>query len=250
MSPALYRGDPAIVSFQAMNRLREMQVADVNSVETTDSCDLQEFNIRLANSEGRREAATMLVKKMYAWRGYDIEGPKTAEPDCVTLTADNSGATVGTMTLCFDGAAGLPADHTFREELDILRSQSKVLCEPSRLAVDKETPVRVLAALWHIAYIYCHKIHHCTDYVIEVNPRHAMFYKRMLGFTEFGAQRMCERVNAPAILLRLECSYVESQVKRFGGLYEKSKNERSFYPHCFSSDDEAGIEGRLISRRT
>lgn len=250
MSPALHGIDPTLASFQALNRLREMQVDDLSPIEMTNSCDLQEFNIRLANSEGRREAATLLLKKMYAWRGYDIEVPKAGEPDCITLTADTAGETVGTMTLCFDGEAGLPADHTFREELDILRRTSKVLCEPSRLAIDKETPVRVLAALWHISYIYCHKIHHCTDYIIEVNPRHAGFYKRMLGFKEFGAQRMCERVNAPAILLRLECSYVESQVKRFGGLYEKSRNERSFYPHCFSLDDEAGIEGRLISGRT
>ena len=250
MSPALSRADPTLVSFQTLNRLRGMQVDNFDSIEMTNLCDLQEFNIRLANSEGRREAATMLLKKMYAWRGYDIEVPKAGEPDCITLTADTGGETVGTMTLCFDGEAGLPADHTFREELDILRGQSKVLCEPSRLAIDKETPVRVLAALWHISYIYCHNIHHCTDYIIEVNPRHAMFYKRMLGFKEFGAQRICERVNAPAILLRLECAYVKSQVKRFGGLYDKSENERSFYPHCFSSGDEAGIEGRLISGRT
>ena len=250
MSPAIFRENSAIVSFQSTNHLREMQFDASNHIDTMESCDVQEFNIRMANSEGRREAATMLLKKMYAWRGYDIETPSIGEPDAVTLTADTAGETVGTMTLCFDGEKGLPADETFREELDDLRRQSKVLCEPSRLAIDKETPIRVLAALWHISYIYCHKIHRCTDYVIEVNPRHAVFYKRMLGFREFGEQRLCTRVNAPAILLRLECSYVESQVKRFGGLYEKSKNERSFYPHCFSLGDEAGIEGRLITGRT
>ena len=83
---------------------------------------------------------------MYAWRGYDIETPSIYELNTVTLTADPAGETAGTMTLCFDGMAGLPTDETFREELDALRHQSKVLCEPSRLAINKETSIRVLAA--------------------------------------------------------------------------------------------------------
>ena len=32
--------------------------------------DRKEFKIRLANTHGQRSAATMLIKKMYSWRGY------------------------------------------------------------------------------------------------------------------------------------------------------------------------------------
>jgi hypothetical protein len=39
-----------------------------------------------------------------------------------------------------------------------------------------------LANLFHLAVIYARDIHHCTDIIIEVNPRHRRFYERMLGF--------------------------------------------------------------------
>jgi hypothetical protein len=250
MSPAIFRGESTIVSFQSPSRQRDNDPVEAQSEGDATPFDIQEFNIRMANSQGRREAATLLLKKMYAWRGYSLETPTYHEPNLITLTADTAGKTVGTMTLCFDGELGLPADENFHGELDLLRAQSRRLCEPSRLAIDKDTPKRVFAALMHISYIYSHNIHRYTDYVIEVNPRHAVFYKRMLGFEEFGAERMCTRVNAPAVLLRLECGYIAEQIKKFGGLFENSGRERSFYPYFFSNRDEIGINDRLVTGRT
>ena len=58
--------------------------------------------------------------------------------------------------------------------------ESMTLAAPPMIGAEYLTS-SVLAALWHISYIFCHKIHHCTDYIIEVNPRHAVFYNRMLG---------------------------------------------------------------------
>lgn len=247
MSPAIFRDESTIVSFQSPN-LRELDTIDSSAAIAEAAFDLQEFNIRMANSQGRREAATLLLKKMYSWRGYAVEAPPEDEPNLITLTADTGGKTVGTMTLCLDSdEAGLPADETFRQELDMLRAQSRRLCEPSRLAIDRDTPKRVFAALMHISYIYAHKMHHFTDYVIEVNPRHATFYKRMLGFQDFGAQRICARVDAPAVLLRLECSFMAEQIRLYGGLFENAIQERSFYPYAFSSKDEAGIHHRLMT---
>lgn len=82
-----------------------------------------------------------------------------------------------------------------------------------------------------------------TDVVIEVNPRHVRFYKRMLGFVEFGAERMCSRVDAPAVLLRLELDYVDrpSSWGQSGSL----RGERSLYPCFFATMDEVGIARRL-----
>ena len=246
MSPAIFRDESTIVSFQSPIRARD--IAPLQSGTDCDRAapDLDEFfNIRMANSQGRREAATMLLKKMYSWRGYSVDTPTPPRPNAITLTADTAGKTVGTMTLCFDGVDGLPADDTFRAELDELRAQSRRLCEPSRLAIDKDTPRRVFAALMHISYIYSHKIHKFTDYIIEVNPRHAVFYKRMLGFQDLGTERMCARVDAPAVLLRLECQHMAAQINKYGGLFENAAKERSFYPFFFSNRDEIGIHHRL-----
>lgn len=250
MIPAISHDELTIVSFQSPNRLADVHALNPAHEDCDVPCAAQEFHVRMANSEGRREAATLLLKKMYAWRGYSVESSTNEEPNVITLTADTNGSTVGTMTLCFDSEIGLPADETFHQELESLRVMNRRLCEPSRLAIDRGTPTRVFAALMHISYIYSHRMHCYDDYVIEVNPRHAMFYKRMLGFQDFGSERLCARVNAPAVLLRLECQYMADKIAQFGGLFENAAKERSFYPFFFSSIDELGIHDRLVTGRT
>lgn len=211
--------------------------------------DEESFHFRLANSDGLREKATLLIKRMYAWRGYSSHSILEDEPDTITLLADTANHTVGTMTLCLDSSSKLPADENFGDKLDELRRQKRRLCEPSRLAVEKNVSNRVFASMMHISYIYAHRIHGFTDYVIEVNPRHVMFYKRMLGFHDLGEERMCTRVNAPAVLLGLDLSYVAEQVRKFGGMFEQHGRNRSLYPYFFPSKDEPGIMDRLITGR-
>ena len=240
-------GETTIVSFESPHKLRDLCYTEDGAPHNP--IDNQKFNIRMANSEGRREAASVLIRKMYAWRGYSLDDPLASDaekPNLITLVVDSAGVTVGTMTLCFDADIGLPADENFRDKLDELRAKGHRLCEPSKLAIDTNVPKRVFASMIHISYIYAHNIHGYTDYVIEVNPRHAVFYKRMLGFREMGAERMCTRVDAPAVLLHLELSYMKEQIQKFGGLMEKHGKEKSFYPYFFPPYDEPGITGRLL----
>lgn len=241
--------DDAIVSFEVRNELRDLVVGEGKTEATLDHpLDQQTFHIRMANSQGRREAASLLLKKMYGWRGYSVDPGVAHSPNKITLFAETGGETVGTMSLCLDSdAIGLPADENFRDKLDDLRADHRRLCEPSRLAIDKGVSKRVFAALIHISYIYAHNIHGYTDYVIEVNPRHVMFYKRMLGFRDFGGERECTRVGAPAVLLRLDLDYMGAQIRKFGGLMEQHGSERSFYPYFFPTWDEPGITGRLMT---
>lgn len=212
--------------------------------------DQQMFHIRLANSAGQREAASLLLQKMYGWRGYDVDPAAPHAPNRITLAAESQGETVGTMSLCLDDPEiGLPADDNFGDILSGLRGQGRRLCEPARLAIDRNVNMRVFAALIHISYVYAHNLHGCTDYVIEVNPRHVMFYKRMLGFRDVAAERHCSRVDAPAVLLRLDLAHMEDQIRLHGGRMEPVGNERSFYPYFFSPQDEAGITVRLREGR-
>lgn len=211
--------------------------------------DEQLFHIRLANSSGQREAASVLLQKMYGWRGYEVDPHAPHSPNRITLAADNQGETVGTMSLCLDDPRiGLPADENFGDILAGLRQQGRRLCEPARLAIDRNVNMRVFAALIHISYVYAHNLHGCTDYVIEVNPRHVMFYRRMLGFHVLAPERHCNRVGAPAVLLRLDLEHMREQIVKFGGRMDSVK-ERSFYPYFFSSADEAGITVRLREGR-
>lgn len=247
--------DDAIVSFESPYALRDLCIAEGDPAPAPDPeaarlADERKFNVRMVNSAGLREAASVLIKRMYSWRGYHVDDPLDPRaPNRITLVADNGGRTVGTMTLCFDSDIGLPADENFKQQLDQLRALGHTLCEPSRLAIDTHVPQRVFAAMIHISYIFAHNIHRYSDYVIEVNPRHAPFYRKMLGFTDFGAERLCTRVNAPAVLLRLPLEHMKQCIEKFGGRMERHGGERSYYPFFFSSMDEAGITGRLIEGR-
>ncbi|WP_183107380.1 hypothetical protein [Massilia sp. Dwa41.01b] len=116
------------------------------------------------------------------------------------------------MSLCLDMRGRLPADENFGDRLVLLRRQGRRLCEPSRLAIDPGMSRRVFAALIHISYLYANRLHGYTDYVIEVNPRHVAFYQRMLGFADFGGERPCSRVGAPAVLLRLPLDHMATQI--------------------------------------
>ena len=240
-----------IATFEAPGGLRDLCIGERGTDSTLDhSLDVQVFHIRMANSAGRREAASLLIRKMYGWRGYVFEPTEQHEANKITLYAETGGTVVGTMSLCLDRDIRLPADENFRDKLDELRRQGKRLCEPSRLAIDKGVTKRVFASLIHISYIYAHNIHGFSDYVIEVNPRHVMFYKRMLGFRDFGGERPCTRVGAPAVLLRLELDYMGEQIRQWGGLMEQHGDERSFYPYFFPIWDEPGITARLVAGRS
>ncbi|MES2317112.1 MAG: long-chain N-acyl amino acid synthase [Pseudomonadota bacterium] len=246
----MMKEDLPIATFASPGSLRDLCIGERGGPPNLDHpLDVQVFHIRMANSAGRREAASLLIRKMYGWRGYAVDAGAPHEANKITLYAETGGVVVGTMSLCLDSDSLLPADENFGAELDVLRAQGRRLCEPSRLAIDKGVTKRVFASLIHISYIYAHNIHGFTDYVIEVNPRHVMFYKRMLGFADFGAERDCTRVGAPAVLLRLPLSEMGAQIAKWGGKMEQHGEERSFYPYFFPVHDEPGITGRLTDGR-
>lgn len=223
--------------------LERQEPAGTNSL----ALEQDKFKIRLANSEGRRESADLLIKKMYSWRGYDTSGIFNDTPNRITLMADHNGQVVGTLTIGLDSSTGLLVDQLYKDEIDNLRQAQRLVCEFTKLAIDQDSnSKRVLAALFHLAFIYAHKIHGATDLVIEVNPRHAVFYKRMLGFSQLGEERTCPRVNAPAILLRLTSEYVSEQTALYGGAMCDLPNVRSLYPFAFGAEDAAGITQRLL----
>jgi hypothetical protein len=223
--------------------LERQEHTDTNNI----ALDQQQFKIRLANSDGRRESASLLIKKMYAWRGYETAGATGDTPNRITLMADLEGHVISTLTIGLDSPAGLLVDTLYKDEIDRLRQDQHRVCEFTKLAVDQEIKSkRVLASLFHLAYIYAHLIHGATDTVIEVNPRHAVFYKRMLGFEQLGEERMCPRVNAPAVLLHLPFEIATREIASYGGTFAEIPGVKSIYPFFFSPQDESGMVARLM----
>lgn len=205
------------------------------------------FGIRLTDTAEGRNSASMLISKMYAWRGYAGTHQLGDDPNRITLTAAEHGETVGTLTIGIDSPIGLAADQIFKDEMDAHRQRGAKLCEFTKFAFDTNVRSKTaLANLFHLAVIYSRDIHHCTDIMIEVNPRHRRFYEHMLGFKREADLRMNPRVNAPAYLLRVNLEYVTEQIQTHGGTFSNGSTERSFYPYFFSPREEAGIINRLL----
>lgn len=205
------------------------------------------FTIRAADSSGERSSANVLIDKMYATRGYlTTPLPDEAPAHLITLVASDHDATIGTLTIGFDGAKGLLADELFTQEVQALRDAGKQVCEFTKLAMDSVVrSKRVLATLFNVAYLYAYRIKGVHCLLIEVNPRHTRYYEAMLGFKAIGPKRLNRRVDAPAVLLSLDLAHACEQVRRYGGRPECADTERSLYPYSFSPREEAGILSRL-----
>ncbi|MCA1653619.1 MAG: acetyltransferase [Sphingomicrobium sp.] len=203
------------------------------------------LTIRLADCDGHRNRANMLLNRMYSWRGYGSNHRLPSAPNCVTFTATSRDEVVGTLTLTVDSPTGLAADRTFAEEIAEFRTAPGAkLCELTKFAFDTSSPSRPrLAALFHIIFIYGSMHYDCTDLFIEVNPRHRRFYEVMLGFRRVGTPKTNDSVGAPAQLMWLNVADIRRHIDKHAG--DDRETARSLYPHFFSAKEEQGIYGRL-----
>jgi hypothetical protein len=170
----------------------------------------------IARSPDELRAVATLVESRYAARGYLLSGDDGGSRSGITLIAAESNAIIGTLTLRLDGPHGLAADESYGDAIDPVRHAGGGVCELTRLAITRGADSRpVLSALFGSAYLVARHLHRVTDAFIEVNPRHVAFYRKLFGFVVAAGQRVCPRVMAPAVLLRLEIERLEA---RLGGI--------------------------------
>ncbi|QNN65405.1 N-acetyltransferase [Sphingomonas rhizophila] len=203
------------------------------------------MTIRLADCDGHRNRANMLLSRMYSWRGYGNTIRLPADPNCITFTATDRDDVIGTLTLGIDSPAGLAIDQTFKDEVDTFRrAPGAKLCELTKFAFDTSSPARPrLAALFHLIFIYGSMHYGCTDLLIEINPRHRRFYEVMLGFRRVGEVRTNTAVNAPSQLMWINVADIRRYIDKYTA--EGVTDGRSLYPHFFSQREEQGIYNRL-----
>jgi len=186
-----------------------------------------------------------LLARMYASRGYKMQATLTHDFDLSSLVVQIDGQPAGTISVRLDDGH-LAAQEQFPEFIGDLRERGARICEIGKLAMDPGVRSKqVLGAIFHIAFIVAFRARRATDIVIEVNPRHAPFYLRMLRFDPVGTARLCQRVGAPAVLLHMDGTKGRRLIDQFGGRPGLSAQERSFYPYFFHPDDEEGLLRRL-----
>lgn len=174
----------------------------------------------IAITEQEHRVSDALVSDRYAWRGY---GQARRDADAaplqreVTLLAWSDADAVGTMTMGFDNGQGLLADQAYAQRLDELRAMGRTVCEFTRFAVSSAADSKAtISGLFDLSYVLGRKMLGVTDVVVEVNPRHVGFYRRAFGFRPISDVRTCERVNAPAVLLRLDVAEMEERMRGSG----------------------------------
>lgn len=205
------------------------------------------FSIRTAKDE-YQDGASSLVARCYADKGYiskQLNDQLTVHTDdaMTVCSAFQGERTVGTIAVRFESSRGFNADLVFGPELADLRAGGMRLCEFTRLAVDPDARDNkpVLARLFHLAYLHAHRLAGCELLVIEVNPRHVAFYRRMLGFQVRSEARLNPRVNAAAVLMTLDLVWGSEQVKRYAGQPELASTTRTLFPHFYAAVEEASM---------
>lgn len=238
------------LAFDAQHTFRSMLVGPPVPVELPSESDRQRcFKIRAAETFRERRSANSLVARMYATRGYECAPLDNESTDAKTFLASDHNAAIGTLTIGLDSIDGLKVEALFPNEVRGFRDAGLKICEFTKLAMDRRArSPRLLASMFHVAYIYAHRVKQLTHLLIEVNPRHVRYYETMLGFVVIAAARHNPRVNAPAVMLSLDLCHAERQIRLFGGKPEMCSVERSAYPHFFPVKDEEGILGRLCRR--
>jgi hypothetical protein len=204
------------------------------------------FGIRAADVDEHRNSASMLISKMYTWRGYSGNHHVGNDPNRITLTASSKGEVIGTLSLNLDSEVGLLCDQVFKDRIDPYRAKGGKVCEIIKLAIDPGVKSKaVLASLFHVAFIYARDLHGCSEIFIEVNPRHRRFYEAMLDFVVECESRPNPRVDAPAVLLRGNTALGTRRIAEVAGQGDHAVGDRSLFPYFFSPREEAGIIARL-----
>jgi hypothetical protein len=201
------------------------------------------FKIRVARSDKSHHSAGQLIERRYTWRGYETIGIKR-DPNLYTLLAYEDGAVRGTLSVRIDSEHGLSADELYRSEIRKYRQAGIRVCEFTRLAIEPRSSSTVLGRLFHTAYLYAHLIRSCAFGLIEVNPRHAVFYRRGLFFEQIGAERVNKRVSAPSILLCVPFDRIALELRKYFADAER-QSRKSTFAYWFPPNEAEGVLHRL-----
>jgi hypothetical protein len=167
------------------------------------------------------------------------------ESSFAKIEIEGDGALAFLQRLCANDVNRAVGSITYTQ---MLNRRGGIECDftVTRLAADRTTASRrVLAGLFHTAYLYACKIRGCTHAVIEVNPRHVLFYGKELKFDLIGSERLDPRVNAPAVLLCVAFETIAESLWKNAGKHPAPGTKRTLFHYGFAPKEERGVLHRL-----
>lgn len=216
---------------------RVLKCAESSVLKKVNKEDLGSYTIELANTPEKRKDAFKLAYGVYLEKGYIAENDEkilTNELDSLPDTTiivvyDQFKEAVATATLNFEKYGPMPCREIFDRELLPLKTSGNQIAEVTRLAIKDASrdSAFLLMQILHALLIYTYKIKKNESIVVEVNPKHAAFYEKLLGFDKLSGEVACSRVNyAPAVLLHLKLSKLHQAIIDTYGLKNKDVRKR------------------------
>lgn len=209
--------------------------------------------VRHAESRADLKKVFELRYNVYLEKGYALNNESKLDVTSfdaklntlILLVANAKNEVVGSMSLYYDDFNFLPADTIFKDELNLLRKEGVKFVEVSKFVVrhDYQNQKEIILSLINTSFIHSFRIMNFDSFIIEVNPHHVVFYRRLLGFEQLGEIKECPRVNnAPAVLLICSKDKYLNAIDK--GIFEK----RSLYNYFLNKEIEHSIIAKLKTK--
>jgi hypothetical protein len=227
--PATVSDTICVDADEAAERLRRATLRHLNR-----GCGAE---VGISTSSREIAAALRLVHDVYVSEGYmephplgmRILLPHHALRSTIVVSARREGEVVGTLSLLFDGAVGLPMDELYPEALTRVRRGSRRIVEVGNFAIAKH--VRGTAIVMHLmrAAVRLAMAERQDDLVIAVHPKHETFYRTIWLMERFGDVAPYPEVKgAPAIGLRGDLKNAPELLLFFYGWLPRDRNLFTF----------------------
>jgi len=121
---------------------------------------------------------------------------------------------IGTVSLIGDGELGLPMESIYPEPVQEYRKQGLKIGEVSCLAIQQDHSQNFMNVVVGVTRIMSQfaRANGLQKLLIAVHPKHAQFYKRLMGFEQIGPKRSYPNVqNAPAVAYSLDFKKIDAE---------------------------------------
>ncbi len=201
------------------------------------------IHFKRAENKSELEQAFRLVANCYFEKGYITQSDSQlriklqhALPESAVFVGELGDRVVATSSVFPDSPIGLPADSIFQSELDELRSKGRKITELGSLASNLEVetsplhiPLHILQSM-RLVYLYGQDYLKADDLIITVNPKHRIFYEKVLLFEPMSEIKFYPEVNqAPAIVMRQNLHTIEARLLALSGQKSRLKTLRDLF---------------------
>ncbi|PCJ58829.1 MAG: hypothetical protein COA79_12220 [Planctomycetota bacterium] len=208
-------------------------IKSTNYAESSIS-SINKFTVKVAETTDEKRNAFHLAYQSYLKKGYTTEsenGLLDEEYDkwmdtTIFITIDQKNKVIGTASVLYNHSNNLPCFELF----DIANiTQDLSTAEITRFAIDDKCKhgLQILQEMYVYLYFFSKRNFNIECFLIEVNPRHVMFYEKKLGFKIIRNGVPCPRVHgAIAVLLQTNFELFDSINK---GISIKNKKLKYIY---------------------